>query len=194
MFNAVHQGRKYVPTRPPPSHGSMLTVQPLHISRTPVTLRDEPEATWPPPGAKMRVSKDGKGGVVVKAVRRHTSPQPPSLESLEAAWGDRGHASNQHGKAEAARDGPEAQGGGPPRARKKSFRPPDVRTIFSPGQKDPRVKQESGEGHAFGPGGEGTWCDVCCKYMFQHGLTCTGEWGWDGTRGGRPSARLRKKF
>uniref|UniRef100_A0A3Q3EJW6 Uncharacterized protein n=1 Tax=Labrus bergylta TaxID=56723 RepID=A0A3Q3EJW6_9LABR len=65
--------------------------------------------------------------------------------------------------------------GGPPRNRKKGFRPPDVRTIFSPEERDPRVKEESGEGHTFEPGGENTWCDVCCNYIFQHGLTCAGE-------------------
>uniref|UniRef100_A0A3P9QHR1 Uncharacterized protein n=1 Tax=Poecilia reticulata TaxID=8081 RepID=A0A3P9QHR1_POERE len=66
-------------------------------------------------------------------------------------------------------------GGGPPRSRKSRFRAPDVRTIFSPGEKDPRVKEETGEGHTFEPGGENNWCDVCCNYILQHGLTCAGK-------------------
>uniref|UniRef100_A0A8C9YX39 Uncharacterized protein n=1 Tax=Sander lucioperca TaxID=283035 RepID=A0A8C9YX39_SANLU len=56
-----------------------------------------------------------------------------------------------------------AAAGRPARSRKKGFRAPDVRTIFSPGERDPRVKEESGEGHTFEPGGEDTWCDVCWR-------------------------------
>ncbi|CAJ1054559.1 ras association domain-containing protein 1 isoform X1 [Xyrichtys novacula] len=181
MFNVVHQGRKYVPTRSSVSDDSTLSVQAVHISKKPGTLREGPEATWPPPGAKMRISKANKGGVV-RAVRRHPSPQPASLESLEAAWSERGQPEvkppvsspsreMKNGEDEGARNGME---GGPPRNRKKGFRPPDVRTIFSPEERDPRVKEESGEGHTFEPGGENTWCDVCCNYIFQHGLTCAG--------------------
>ncbi|XP_070785182.1 ras association domain-containing protein 1 isoform X1 [Enoplosus armatus] len=180
MFNVVHQGRKYVPTRSSVTDDSPLTVRTVHVNKSPGTLNEAPEATWPPPGAKMRISKANKGAAVMRAVRRHPSPQPASLESLEAAWSDRGHSEvkppeslpsheGRNGDPVAAGNGME---GGPPRSRKKGFRPPDVRTIFS--ERDPRVTEESGEGHTFEPGLENTWCDVCCDYIFQDGLTCTG--------------------
>lgn len=186
MFNVVHKGRKYVPTRSSVTDDSLLTVRTVLINRSPGALTEPPEATWPPPSAKMRISKVSKGGLVVRAVRRHPSPQPPSLESLEAAWSERGHSEmkppeslpcdeRRNGEPEAAVNGVEGHGGGPLRSRKRGFRPPDVRTIFSPGERDPRVEEESGEGHTFEPGGESTWCDVCCYYIFQHGLTCAGE-------------------
>nr|XP_020464238.1 ras association domain-containing protein 5-like [Monopterus albus] len=180
MFNAVNQGRKYAPTRYAVTDDSLLTVRALHINKSPGTLSGAPERTWPPPGAKMRNSK---GGVVVRVVRRNASPQPASLESLEAAWSERGHLEvkpleslpipeRRNDKPEPA--GVEGHGGGPPRSRKKGFRPPDVRTIFSPGERDPRVKEESGEGHCFVPKGENAWCDACCNYIFQHCITCAG--------------------
>ncbi|XP_029317821.1 ras association domain-containing protein 5-like [Cottoperca gobio] len=137
----------------------------------------------------MRISKANKGAVVVRAVRRHPSPQPASLESLEAAWSERGLAEvkppesspsheGRNGEPGGAGNGMEGHegggGGGPPRVRKKGFRPPDVRTIFSPGERDPRVEEESGEGHTFEAGGEDTWCDLCCYYIFQDGVTCAG--------------------
>lgn len=179
MFNVVHGGRKYVPTRSSVTDDSALPVQAVHVSRSAGAPSEAPEATWPPPGAKMRNSK---GGVVVRAVRRNASPQPASLESLEAAWSGKlvpeakpPNPERRNGEADAAGNGMEGHGGGPPRSRKKGFRPPDVRTIFSPEERDPRVKVESGEGHAFEPGGEDTWCDFCCQYIFQDGLTCTGE-------------------
>ncbi|TDG96555.1 hypothetical protein EPR50_G00229810 [Perca flavescens] len=136
----------------------------------------------------MRISKPNKGAVVVRAVRRNQSPQPAGLE---AAWSERGHSGvkpsesspsreGRNGEPGAGRNGMEGHGGGPARSRKKGFRAPDVRTIFSPGERDPRVKVESGEGHSFEPSGNETWCDVCCNYIFQHGLTCTGESGGDG--------------
>ncbi|XP_069556287.1 ras association domain-containing protein 5-like [Brachyistius frenatus] len=170
MFNVVPQGRKYAPTRSSVRDDSSLTVQALHIIRSPGTVSKPPEATWPPPGAKLRLSK---GAVVVRAVRRHPSPQPASLESLEAAWSERGQP-EVNPRSPERRDEVEGPGEGPPRSRKRGFRPPDVRTIFTPGGKDPRVKEESGEGHTFEPGGEDTWCDVCCRYIFQQGLTCAG--------------------
>ncbi|XP_037616282.1 ras association domain-containing protein 1 isoform X1 [Sebastes umbrosus] len=159
MFNVVHQGRKYVPTR------------------SPVT-NDPPTTVNTSPGAKMRISKANKGGVVVRAVRRHLSPQPASLESLEAAWSEmkspEGSPTHVRRNGEPGGAGGGAGGGGPQRSRKRGFRPPDVRTIFTPGERDPRVKEESGEGHTFEAGGEDTWCDVCCNYIFQQGLTCAG--------------------
>uniref|UniRef100_A0A3B4UTB0 Ras association domain family member 3 n=1 Tax=Seriola dumerili TaxID=41447 RepID=A0A3B4UTB0_SERDU len=181
MFNVVHQGRKYVPTRSSVTGDSPLNVRAVHINKSPGTLYEPPEATWPPQGAKMRISKANKGAVVVRAVRRYPSPQPTSLESLEAAWSERGHPEvkppeslPRDGEGDAAGSGVEGQGGGPQRSRRKGFRPPDVRTIFSPDERDPRVKEESGEGHTFEAGAEDTWCDACCQYIFQHGLTCTG--------------------
>ncbi|XP_049892316.1 ras association domain-containing protein 1 isoform X1 [Epinephelus moara] len=186
MFNAVHQGRKYVPTRSSVTDDSPLPVRTVLINKSPGTLSEAAEATWPPPGAKMRISKASKGAVVVRAVRRHPpSPQPASLESLEAAWSERTHPEGKSPESSPSHDGRDSEpgavgngmeghGGGPPRARRRGFRPPDVRTIFSPGERDPRVKEESGEGHTFEPGGGNTWCDVCCSYIFQHGLTCAG--------------------
>ncbi|KAM7378506.1 hypothetical protein PAMA_013421 [Pampus argenteus] len=167
MFKLVHQGRKYVPTPSSVTDDSPATLQTVHINRTPVRLNEPPEATWPLPGAKMRISKASKG-----------AGMPASLESLEAAWSERGHPEGlptperSNGEAEAGGGG--GGGGGPPRSRRRGFRPPDVRTIFSPEEKDPRVKEESGQGHTFWPSGEDTWCDVCCHYVFQDGVTCAG--------------------
>nr|XP_019960437.1 PREDICTED: ras association domain-containing protein 1-like [Paralichthys olivaceus] len=173
MFNVAHQG-KYVPTRPALTDDPTLTVQTVNVSKS----ADAPEATWPPPGARMRISKANKGAAVVRALRRHTSPPPASLESLEAAWSERGAREEtperRDCEGEAPGSGAEGHGGGPPRSRKRGFRPPDVRTIFSPEERDPRVKQESGEGHTFQAGAEDTWCDACCQYIFQPGLTCAG--------------------
>nr|XP_043872423.1 ras association domain-containing protein 1 [Solea senegalensis] len=180
MFNV--QGRKYVPTRSSVTDNSSLTVQAVHINKSPKKLYEAPEATWPPLVDNMRISKGNKGAAVVRAVRRHPSPQPASLESLEAAWSDRVQREVKspgslpvperlNGDGEACVSG---HGGGPPRSRKKGFKPPDVRTIFSPEERDPRVKQESGEGHSFEDTEEDTWCDVCCEYIFQPGLTCAG--------------------
>ncbi|XP_054624413.1 ras association domain-containing protein 1 [Dunckerocampus dactyliophorus] len=169
MKEVHHGGRKHVASAdlPPPA---------VHVSRAPPILSGATEETSPPAGARLRLSN--KVGMV-KVVRRHLSPQPPSLESLEAAWRGRARPEplrspdRRKGQAETGdRLGQEGHAGGPHRTRKKGFRPPDVRTIFTSGEKDPRVKEESGEGHSFGPGGEGTWCDVCCKYIFRRGLTC----------------------
>ncbi|KAM9846075.1 ras association domain-containing protein 1 [Aulostomus maculatus] len=176
MFNVVNHGRKYVPTRYPVTDDSPLTVQAVHA----LNGDDDDPDTSPPPGTKMRISKINKGAMVVRAVRRHPSPQPASLESLEAVWSERAQPQGspspekRNGVAEAVGNGPEGHGGGPPRSRKRGFRPPDVRTIFTPGERDPRVKEESGEGHTFVPGGEGTWCDGCCLYIIYQGLTCSG--------------------
>lgn len=59
-------------------------------------------------------------------------------------------------------------GGAAPRARKKGYKPPDVRSIFgAPGRR--------GEGHEFREEASEGWCDVCCAIIFQGGLMCTGE-------------------
>lgn len=180
----MHFSRKYVPTRSPVPDDSALPVRAVRVRAPPERSLEAPERTWPPPGARMRVSKASKGAaVVVKAVRRHLSPQPVRLESLEAAWSDSRRSpealpspERRNADTDPAENGMEGHlGGGPVRGRRRGFRPPDVRTIFSPGEKDPRVKQESGEGHSFEPGGENTWCDLCCHYIFQQGLTCAGK-------------------
>uniref|UniRef100_A0A665VQF6 Ras association domain family member 3 n=1 Tax=Echeneis naucrates TaxID=173247 RepID=A0A665VQF6_ECHNA len=161
MFRHVHQAGSYDPARRSVTDDSPLDARAVHLRGAPLSPREPREATWPPPGAEVRISKAAKGGAVVRAVRRHPHPQPASLESLKAAWSS---------------PSPERRGagGGPQRGRKKGFRPPDVRTIFSPEERDPRVKEESGEGHSFEAGGGHSWCDVCCHYIFHQGLTCTG--------------------
>lgn len=58
-------------------------------------------------------------------------------------------------------------GGAAPRARKKAYKPPDVRSIFG----------RRGEGHEFREAASEGWCDVCCAIIFQGGLMCTGEAG-----------------
>ncbi|XP_066525368.1 ras association domain-containing protein 5-like [Hoplias malabaricus] len=61
------------------------------------------------------------------------------------------------------------------RARKKGYKPPDVRTIFEARVQDPRVRVERGEGHAFILKKFCLdWCDVCCKNILQDCLECTG--------------------
>ncbi|XP_072309966.1 ras association domain-containing protein 5 [Eucyclogobius newberryi] len=176
MFNVVHQGRKCVP-RAALSGDAPLGVQPVNITSR-ATVTEAPELTWPPPDSRMRVSKDGKA-----VVRRHLSPQA-KMDILEWHRGgpsegtaqDRLHSPSER-RAGAQREAPEGNdgllAGGPPRNRKKGFRPPDVRTIFTE-ERDPRVKEESGEGHVFRAIGLGSWCDVCCQYMLQSGLTCAG--------------------
>lgn len=160
MFNPSPPSRKHAPSV---TDGHALAPEPLMS-----------DTTWPPPGAKMRISK---GAVVVRGVRRQPSPKAGSLESLEAVWGQKEQAevAPRSPGAREARNGIEGHGGAPPRARKNRFRAPDVRTIFSPGEKDPRVKEESGEGHTFQVGGENTWCDFCCQFIVQDVLTCSGK-------------------
>ncbi|XP_019753122.1 ras association domain-containing protein 1 isoform X1 [Hippocampus comes] len=161
-MKVIHHGaRKNVPA------ADLLRLPGLDAHRTAPAPPEDTSS--PPPGARLRLPKGNKGAMV-KVVRRHLSPQPPRLESLEAAWSGRAPRSPELGGGERE----EGHAGRPPRSRKKGFKPPDVRTIFTPGERDPRVKEESGEGHSFGAGGEGTWCDVCCKYIFQKGLTCAG--------------------
>lgn len=165
MFNV--QGRKYAPVGSGVTDDSPLTVQVVHIiNNAPGTLE---EATWPPKDARMRLSK-ANNQVVVRAVRRHTSPQPASLEAVWSERAQPGEPRSPEGRA--AGNALEEAGGGPPRSRKKGFKHADVRTIFT--ERDPRVKEESGEGHNFEPCVEPTWCDACCRYIFEHGLTCTG--------------------
>ncbi|XP_017350019.1 ras association domain-containing protein 3 isoform X1 [Ictalurus punctatus] len=58
-------------------------------------------------------------------------------------------------------------GGAAPRARKKGYKPPDVRSIFG-------ARGRRGEGHEFREEESEGWCDVCCAIIFQGGLMCTG--------------------
>lgn len=89
----------------------------------------------------------------VKAVRRVPSPKRPRVSPTPVQNG----ALPENGAAGQ-------------RSRKRGFKPPDVRTIF-----DPRVKVERGEGHSFCEDATDAWCDACCSFIFQDGLTCTGE-------------------
>ncbi|XP_062862620.1 ras association domain-containing protein 3-like [Trichomycterus rosablanca] len=57
--------------------------------------------------------------------------------------------------------------GAAPRARRKGYKPPDVRSIFV-------GHIENGEGHEFKQEASGGWCDVCTKYILCGGLICTG--------------------
>lgn len=59
-------------------------------------------------------------------------------------------------------------GGAAPRARKKGYKPPDVRSIFG-------ARGRRGEGHEFREEESEGWCDVCCAIIFQGGLMCTGK-------------------
>lgn len=150
------QSGKYSPTR------YITAVSPLAVAlfhTSPVTriVKDSdqtPEKALPT--IKMRNSK-------IKAVKANTKHEPPSptMENEDKAPSPPSKRKENAGVA--------------PRPRKRSFRPPDVRTIFEPVKKDPRVKEEKGEGHFFCPDTSPAWCDVCCQSIFQDRLTCTGE-------------------
>ncbi|MEQ2206579.1 hypothetical protein XENOCAPTIV_000180 [Xenoophorus captivus] len=182
MFNPPPRIRGNDPT----SVTDDSAVKPVHINTSllsPTTIETLCETTWPPPGAKMRISKANKGAMVVRVIRPHSSPQSASLEEVWAPreqQEEKPRTPERRKAAEAGKNVVEGHSGGPPRCRKSRFRAPDVRTIFSPGEKDPRVKEETGEGHTFEHGGENNWCDVCCNYILQHGLTCAGKKAEDG--------------
>lgn len=117
-----------------------------------------------------------------RAVRRHISPPSRRLESIEAVWSER-RADSLPNLVERrpdpeSRPGPvkvmnPAENGCPGRgSRKRGFKPPDVRTIFSPSERDSRMR---GEGHTFHLGLSGAWCDVCCVYILHLSLMCSGE-------------------
>ncbi|KAG9339084.1 hypothetical protein JZ751_024113 [Albula glossodonta] len=162
MFGVMHPGRKYSPTQYL-SGLSPLTVSTddtLPNSQVNKNLEKGPEKMSPPPNAKMRNSK-AKG---MRAMKRHPSPS----RSLEAAAAVSNEVHHEKGL------NPAERGGAAPRSRKRGYRPPDVRTIFECQEKDPRVPEEKGEGHTFCPVPvSGAWCDLCCLYIFQNGLTCT---------------------
>lgn len=155
----MHQSGKYSPTR------YIAVVSPLAVAlfqTSSVTraagkgIDQTPEKALP--NIKMRNSKM-RG---VKAMRKYDQPPSPVIENED--------------KVPMPAPILEENAGAAPRPRKRSFRPPDVRTIFEPVEKDPRVKEEKGEGHSFCPDLSPAWCDVCCQTIFQDRLTCTGEW------------------
>ncbi|XP_051746716.1 ras association domain-containing protein 3 isoform X1 [Ctenopharyngodon idella] len=143
-----HHSRKYSP----PRHcavGSPLEVP--QLNRLPTFRVEEGnlmEKNSQKAKSKMRNAK-------VKAVRKAPSPKMPRV-SPKPVQSD-------------ALPKVAENGGAGQRSRKRGFKPPDVRTIF-----DPRVKVERGEGHTFCEDATDAWCDVCCSYIFQDGLTCTG--------------------
>ncbi|XP_030210254.1 ras association domain-containing protein 5 [Gadus morhua] len=199
----MHQVGKYSPTRFLTLETPITVLGMVHKSSTLRTELDSfskgydgvrgtttSEEMVSPPIAKMRMSKGAK----VK--RRYPSPQPRSIGSLEAVWNEGGERAKQSpdGRASSAvysdahtrsRSDPmyatrysgELQvngqaGGQPPRSRKRVLHP-DVRTIFSP-EKDPRVKEETGEGHCFEAREAATWCDFCCGYILIDCRICSG--------------------
>ncbi|KAL0962692.1 hypothetical protein UPYG_G00344040 [Umbra pygmaea] len=174
MFNPI-QYRKYSPIRyeSPLPLDAVLNISPLSHRRT---IVDYSLGEMSPP-PRMRQSK-AKG---VKAVRR-SSPPSRSLESIEAVWSEKkpdlslgDWRPEPEKRPEPIKAMSPGENGGPCRGgRKKGFKPPDVRTIFSASERDPRVREEKGEGHTFYPEVSSSWCDVCCKYIILLSLTCSG--------------------
>lgn len=146
----MHHSRKYSP----PRHcvvGTPLVVPQLNRLPTFRVEEGNPmEKNSPKAKSRMRNAK-------MKAVKRAPSPQRPRVSPKPVQSGAL--------PKEAENGGAAGQ-----RSRKRGFKPPDVRTIF-----DPRVKVERGEGHSFCDDATHAWCDVCCRYIFQGGLMCTGE-------------------
>lgn len=114
---------------------------------------------------------------VVRAARRHTSTPSRSLENIEAVWSKiRADSLPNLEERRPAKVMNPAENGCPGRSSRKSgFKPPDVRTIFSPSERNSRAREESGEGHTFNLGLSGAWCDVCCEYILRFSLMCSGE-------------------
>ncbi|KAK7129781.1 hypothetical protein R3I93_019427 [Phoxinus phoxinus] len=148
MACMMHHSRKYSP----PRHCLFGTPQIVpQLNRLPTFQVEEGnpmEKNSPKAKSRMR-------NVKVKAVKRAPSPQRPRVSPKPVP--------------SAALPKVPENGGAGQRSRKRGFKPPDVRTIF-----DPRVKVERGEGHSFCEDATYAWCDVCCSYIFQDGLTCTG--------------------
>ncbi|CAM4562926.1 unnamed protein product [Leuciscus chuanchicus] len=142
----MHHSRKYSP----PRHcvvGSPLVVPQLNRLPTFRVEEGNPmEKNSPKAKSRMRNAK---------VVKRAPSPQRPRVSPKPVQSG---------ALPKVAENGVAGQ-----RSRKRGFKPPDVRTIF-----DPRVKVERGEGHSFCEDATHAWCDVCCSYIFQGGLMCTG--------------------
>ncbi|XP_020346728.1 ras association domain-containing protein 3 isoform X1 [Oncorhynchus kisutch] len=112
---------------------------------------------------------------VVRAARRHTSTPSRSLENIEAVWCK--IRADSLPNLEERRPEPvkvmnPAENDCPVRgSRKRGFKPPDVRTIFSPSERDSQMR---GEGHTFYLGLSGAWCDVCRVYILHFSLMCSG--------------------
>lgn len=141
-----HHSRKYSP----PRHCAVGSPQEVpQLNRLPTFRLEESklmEKNSPKAKSKMKVKVKKRAS---SPKRPRVSPKPVQSDALPKV------AEN---------------GGAGQRSRKRGFKPPDVRTIF-----DPRVKVERGEGHTFCEDATYAWCDVCCSYIFQDGLTCTGE-------------------
>ncbi|XP_029103405.1 ras association domain-containing protein 5 isoform X1 [Scleropages formosus] len=171
MFAVMHPARKYSPARYLSAGSPAVTVLVLEQPKQAVgDEREEgaPQIMFPPSNAKIRHSK-AKG---VKAIRKQHSPPKRSLDVFAAAAA----AAPPPAESQGARPDRGAEGdGAAPRSRKRAYRPPDVRTIFE-SRRDPRVKEEKGEGHVFRAEEESGvgWCDVCCQFILQGRLTCTG--------------------
>ncbi|KAI7792126.1 ras association domain-containing protein 5 isoform X1 [Triplophysa rosa] len=153
IIDMMHHSRKYSP----PHYcavESPLTVP--QLNRLPTSRIEEGDlierSDMNSPKAKSRIRN-----VKLKAVKAPASPQKPRVSP---------NSEQSDALPKAAENGA--------RARKRGYKPPDVRTIFEPSAKDPRVKEEKGEGHAFCQDAAHAWCDVCCAYILHGGLTCTG--------------------
>ncbi|XP_041111316.1 ras association domain-containing protein 3-like isoform X1 [Polyodon spathula] len=109
------------------------------------------------PQTKTRLQKNP-----VKVLKLTKSPVFPAQDVCD--WEAPGDSAEQS---------PAGVVAGAPRCRKRGYRPPDVRTIFEPPGKDPRVREERGEGHSFCAGTAGAWCDHCCHYILQSSLVCS---------------------
>ncbi|MFT7812638.1 ras association domain-containing protein 3 isoform X1 [Arapaima gigas] len=152
----MHPSRKYSPARHLPATrlGAVLQQQPKAVADE---LEEPAQMMYPPGNPKNRHSK-------VKAIKKQHSPPKRSLDVFATP-----PAEIQGARPERGAEGDAAA----PRGRKRGYRPPDVRTIFE-GSGDPRVKQESGEGHVFAADDSGGWCDVCCQVILHGRLTCAG--------------------
>lgn len=104
-----------------------------------------------------RVRKRGVEMRKARGAKKALSPRDPqSDKKLREAPNDRLRCADD--------------GGAAPRARKKGYKPPDVRSIFG-------ALGRRGEGHEFREEASEGWCDVCCAIIFQGGLMCTGKEG-----------------
>ncbi|KAL0196413.1 hypothetical protein M9458_009985, partial [Cirrhinus mrigala] len=151
LGNAVmmHHNRKYSPPHNC-AVGSPLVLP--QLNRLPTIWVEEAEQM-------EKNSPKARSKMLNAVVKRAPSPKRPRISPKPA---------QSDALPKVAENGVAGQ-----RSRKRGFKPPDVRTIFEPSAKDPRVKEEKGEGHTFCEDATYAWCDVCCSYIFQGGLTCT---------------------
>ncbi|XP_050963793.1 ras association domain-containing protein 3 isoform X1 [Labeo rohita] len=152
LGNAVmmHHNRKYSPPRYCAVGSALALPQLNRLPTVWVEEADQMEKNSPKARSKM----------LNAVVKRAPSPKRPRVSPKPA---------QSDALPKVAENGVAGQ-----RSRKRGFKPPDVRTIFEPSAKDPRVKEEKGEGHTFCEDATYAWCDVCCSYIFHSGLTCTG--------------------